>query len=82
MWRFTSRCELAHSKYLNNTVQLNKYNNNTVQLNKNNNKYLKNTVQLNKKGNPSLSPLLDSLQYILPSGKSAVSPFEGFQVFK
>ena len=45
-------------------------------------KYLNTIVQLDKKGNPSLSPLLDSLQYILPSGKSAVTPYDGFQVNK
>ena len=39
-------------------------------------------AQLDKRGNPSLAPLLDSLEYIKPPEKSAVSPYEGFQVIK
>ena len=38
--------------------------------------------QLDKTGSAALSPLLDSLEYIRPAGKSAVSPYEGFQVNK
>ena len=38
--------------------------------------------QLDKKGSSTLSPLLDSLEYIRPAGKSAVSPYDGFQVIK
>ena len=40
------------------------------------------TLQLAKKGSPALSPLLDSLQYIRPAGKTFANPYEGFQVQK